>query len=440
MWMYFTDPILKAPTLGCMAMCIACSLMGAIIFVRKEVLLGETLSHAAYPGVMLAALLTLIPKCPLSLTLCILLGAAFFSFLAMKLMDYTQKKWKMHPDSSMSFVLTAFFGLGLTAASYLQFSQSRLYKQALVFLMGQAATITDSHMYLSLALMLIICAALACFYLEIQMTLFDPVFSKTSGVSTIWVNRLIYFLMIATVVVGIRSIGLFLLSGMFIAPVIAARQWTYRLKYVFLFSGCIGLLGGFLGVYFSVEGARILLPSYSNVSLATGPMILLTTAFFTLFSLFFAPKQGWVFRGFKILKFRFKCMQENVLKSLWHMTQKERSTSLKSLVQSQSTYTGLLLLTCFYLHLKKEIQFSKGLLTLTQKGHLKAQNIVRLHRLWELYLVHIGVHEKNVHHHAEQMEHIITPSIEQKLAQMMKHPTVDPHNQPIPTAQRSPYL
>lgn len=440
MWQYFVDPILKAPTLGCMAMCLACSLVGVIIFVRKEALLGETLSHAAYPGIMLAALLNLVPFLKLPFTAYILIGAAVFSYLAVKLLDFCKNRLNMHPDSSLSFVLTGFFGLGLCIASALQYTHSQLYRQALVFLFGQAATITDSHMYFSIALALVMSLALFVFYLPIQTALLDPVFAKTKGISIPWINRLIYIMMIASIVIGIRSIGLFLLSGMFIAPAIAARQWTHRLSYVFILSGCIGLLSGFLGIYTSVEWSIAFSKPGHSLSFASGPMILLTACAFTLLSLLFAPKQGWIARGCKILRFRFKCAQENILKSLWHFSQKEERVQEKKVWDYQNLPFYAAFFFKYYLQAKGEVQSAQSHLSLTTKGIKKAQNIVRLHRLWELYLVHIGVGKEKVHHNAEEMEHIITPSIEQKLLKIMKHPKKDPHNQPIPYAARSPYV
>ena len=59
--------------------------------------------------------------------------------------------------------------------------------------------------------------------------------------------------------------------------------------------------------------------------------------------------------------------------------------------------------------------------------------IVRLHRLWELYLVnYLGMGAQKVHANAEEMEHILTPAMEQELTQLLKDPKVDPHQQPIP--------
>ena len=51
---YFTDAVLRAPTIASMLMCVSAALIGVVVFIRKRTLLGEALSHAAYPGVVLS--------------------------------------------------------------------------------------------------------------------------------------------------------------------------------------------------------------------------------------------------------------------------------------------------------------------------------------------------------------------------------------------------
>ena len=70
---------------------------------------------------------------------------------------------------------------------------------------------------------------------------------------------------------------------------------------------------------------------------------------------------------------------------------------------------------------------------LTKEGEIWAAKIVRLHRLWEVYLVdYLGIGPEKVHVNAEEMEHIITPELEHDLTLLLKDPKRDPHHQPIP--------
>jgi manganese/zinc/iron transport system permease protein len=59
--------------------------------------------------------------------------------------------------------------------------------------------------------------------------------------------------------------------------------------------------------------------------------------------------------------------------------------------------------------------------------------VVRLHRLWELYLSHkLGLPPDHVHNSAEAMEHLLTPEVEQHLLEELQYPALDPHDSAIP--------
>lgn len=84
-------------------------------------------------------------------------------------------------------------------------------------------------------------------------------------------------------------------------------------------------------------------------------------------------------------------------------------------------------------------------LKLTDKGKLEAALVVRKHRLTEMYLVEkMGFGWEEVHHIAEQIEHIHAPEFFNKMDELLGYPTVDPHGSPIPskegTVSTQPYL
>ncbi len=72
---------------------------------------------------------------------------------------------------------------------------------------------------------------------------------------------------------------------------------------------------------------------------------------------------------------------------------------------------------------------------LTAKGKKQALNIVRKHRLWELFLVEkLGFGWNEVHEIAEQLEHVESDALVKKLDKYLGHPKYDPHGDPIPDA------
>ena len=68
---------------------------------------------------------------------------------------------------------------------------------------------------------------------------------------------------------------------------------------------------------------------------------------------------------------------------------------------------------------------------LTKDGKIRALQIIRLHQLWEVYLVSMGIQMEKVHTSAEEMEHIITPELEKRLNELLSFPKKDPYEKPI---------
>src|SRR6266853_3075875 len=72
--------------------------------------------------------------------------------------------------------------------------------------------------------------------------------------------------------------------------------------------------------------------------------------------------------------------------------------------------------------------------TLTPLGERKAMEVIRHHRLLELYLAcELGYSWDKVHAEADKLEHVISEEFEDKLDELLGYPTVDPHGDPIPS-------
>lgn len=437
--LYFSDPLLRAPTIACILMCLSSSLIGVFLFLRKQSLVGESLSHASYPGVMLAVTIAaaLFPseKENVYLASMILIGAFFSSALSYWIINKLEKRFRVKSDSALCFVLSVAFGIGLTGASQLQFTHTYYYKQIQMYLYGQAATMVDFHIYLYATLSFAVTGAVLLFYKELKAITFDRAYAQSLGVPIRLIDSIFFTLTVLSVVIGIRSVGIVLMSGMLIAPPIAARQWTDRLSRMLIFSALFGMASGFLGNYLSVElsfrsgvegGGQLL-------GFPTGPMIVLIAAFFSFFSLIFASEKGFFRRMWRIIRFHNGTIQENILKGIWRMDQ-TGEISINQIRDFQVSNRNYLRFMLFSLQRKGWLKRGlNGGYELTEDGEKRASRIVRLHRLWELYLVDsLGMGVEQVHKSAEEMEHIITPEVEQRLIQMLHDPKVDPHKQPIP--------
>jgi len=294
---------------------------------------------------------------------------------------------------------------------------------------------SDIHIKIYAVLVLVVVTAVLMLYKEIQAITFDHAFAESLGLKTKLIESLFFALTVLAIVIGIRSVGVVLMSAMLIAPSAAARQFTNKLYIMFLLAGFFGALSGFLGNVLSMELTQYYSEKFpaERLSFPTGPMIVLVASAVCLLSLFFAPERGIFIRILRIGKFRYKCTCENILKTMWRLGDTAQ-VSVQDIAQYQNASNLYLRIMLAGLCRNGWIEkISSETYTLTHDGKLWAAKIVRLHRLWEVYLAdYLGVGAERVHRSAEEMEHIITPEIERELTLLLHDPKEDPHNQPIP--------
>lgn len=429
---FFQDPILTASTLGTMLMGLSSSLVGVLVYVRKRALIGETLSHATYPGIVLgiAFFAIFFEHNPLAFPIVVLLGAFVSGLLGIYLIYYLESKLSLNSDTALCFVLSTFLGVGVLLASRLQFSEPIWFQRVQALLYGQTATMLMVHVYVYAALVLAILLFVLLAYLPLKIIHFDNDFAKVAKVSIKPIEFLTLVLLVFAIVIGIRSVGVVLMAGMLIAPAAAARQFVRKFWQMFVLSSLFGVGIGFLGIVFSVNGSIWLQQKYGEkISLPAGPIILIIATFVVLFSLIFEKRRGLIIRIIRRNSFKMNCVEENILKYLSKLGKRAHFSDLREVVHLSIPVLWIVLIM---MKIKKLVAESNGFY-LTKEGEIKAKRIIRLHRLWEVYLFKcLDIQAENVHKSAEEMEHIITPELEEELTDLLGDPKKDPHDQIIP--------
>jgi DtxR family Mn-dependent transcriptional regulator len=127
--------------------------------------------------------------------------------------------------------------------------------------------------------------------------------------------------------------------------------------------------------------------------------------------------------------------EENYLKAIYHLsTFDEAEVSTNAIAEMMDTKASSVTDMLKKLAEKELVYYKKYQGTsLTEKGRLMAKMIVRKHRLWEVFLVEkLDFTWDEVHDVAEQLEHIRSEKLIDKLDDFLGHPTEDPHGDPIP--------
>lgn len=127
--------------------------------------------------------------------------------------------------------------------------------------------------------------------------------------------------------------------------------------------------------------------------------------------------------------------EENYLKAIYKLEeQTAERVSNSDLAKALSIHSATVTDMLKKMSQKKLILYekSKGF-KLTEKGRKIAVNILRKHRLWEVFLVkHLGFGWDEVHDMAEELEHIQSEDLIRRLDNFLGHPKSDPHGDPIP--------
>lgn len=390
---FFTDPILRGSTIGSIFMCAAASLIGVVVFIRRKSLVGEALSHAAYPGLIVGAFFcSLFPFLgEESLFYFLLLGAFLSSALASFLLQRLQNQFHVKSDAALCFVLASFLGVGVLLASRMQFINPLWYRQVQSFLYGQAATMTDMYIWIYGAFFLVVLGCVVGFYHSLRLVYFDATFAASLGFSIKLFERFFFFLLILAVVVAMKSVGVVLLSGMFIAPALSARRLTHNLAGMFFFASFIGGISGFSGNYFSVKLTEWM--SGSHIIFPTGPMIVLFSSFVCLSILLCQYSKG--------REISAVCHKENLLKTLAHLGGEGTLRQIYLYRQKSTLSTWILLQkTCFMKWvIKKNNMYALSLL-----GREKLEQVINAHAYWGQIMIQRTQGEEKAYISADEIE------------------------------------
>jgi DtxR family transcriptional regulator, Mn-dependent transcriptional regulator len=127
--------------------------------------------------------------------------------------------------------------------------------------------------------------------------------------------------------------------------------------------------------------------------------------------------------------------EENYLKAIYHLSDGgSKSVLTNELAEAMSTKAASVTDMIKKLSAKEVITYEKYYgVNVTVKGKAEALMVIRKHRLWETFLVEkLGFTWDEVHEVAEQLEHINSPRLIEKLDEFLGFPKVDPHGDPIP--------
>jgi len=256
---------------------ITAGVLGSFALLRQQSLLGDAISHAALPGIVLMFL------CTHSKNPWILLGGgALAGVVGVISMNHVCAYTKLKKDAVLGIILSVFFGFGLvlmTVAQKIPTSNQAILNK---FLFGNVATLLPEDIVMITCISSFILAILVLCWKECTLYIFDPLFTQSLGFKSIIIETVLTILLVLAIVIGLQTVGVILMSTMIIAPAAAARQWVTTLVHMVTLAGIFGGCAAVIGVYVSSVIDHM----------PTGPAIVVAASCIVLFSLLCAPKRG----------------------------------------------------------------------------------------------------------------------------------------------------
>ncbi|TWU22847.1 Manganese transport system membrane protein MntB [Bythopirellula polymerisocia] len=401
----------------------ACALVGCFLILRKMSMMGDALSHAVLPGLVVAFVLTgsrsMVPM---------FVGAVIAGLLTTFMTQTLHQYLRVPSDASMGIVFTAMFAVGVVLVKQftegLHFDIGCVYEGALEYVpFGERVAGLPRQLFTSLVVLLLNFAVLIMLWKELKLSAFDPALATTMGFSATKMHYLLMVLVSVTTVASFEAVGSILVVAMLIVPASTAHLLSDRLGWMVVLSVLIGAVAAVLGFWWA---------TYWDTSIS-GMMTVAAGCLYAI-AVLVSPRYGLISSVLRNIRMSLLVLRDDVLAMLYRIEELKSSKKF-SIAETAAAVGGgwLASVSIFQLQRSGNIEQASGSLQLTDQGREAARRLVRSHRLWETYLVEqLGMPLDHVHEPAHRVEHYIDEQIQEQLAAELETSDQDPHGRQIP--------
>ncbi len=408
---------------------VACAILGCYLVLRRMSLLGDAISHAVLPGLVVAYIFSG------SLNIVYMLaGALAVGMLTTLLTQAVHRHGNVPEDASMGVVFTSLFALGVILIKrYGQgvdldpdcvlYGQIDLVEFYTVPIWGYEVP----RVLLSIVPVLALdVAVILLLWKELKISSFDPALATTMGINAGAIFYLLMALVAMTTVASFEQVGSILVIAMLIVPGATAHLLTDRLGRMMAIAALLAVASAVLGYVASLA---------LNVS-AAGPMAVVIGLFYVAAALA-APRYGVLSTLLRNAQTSLRIVREDLLAMLFRVEELHVGRLLGAREATQAVGAGVLARLGLWSLLRRgDVRREPAGLQLTENGRRLAAALIRSHRLWEAYLVeHLGLPLDHVHDPAERMEHFIDARLQEQIVADLRNASQDPHGREIPSVE-----
>ena len=233
------SPLMRRALLEAVLVGALCGAVGVHVLLRRLPFFTLALSHATFPGVVLASIVGV----------SLYVGGAVAALLLVLSVAAIGSTRRLEASTATGVALAGAFAIGVL----LQSAQPGPSKDLAAFLVGDVLTVDASDLLMTASIGVAVIVLLTTFHKELLFTAFDPRGAAAAGYRTTSVDLLALALVALTVVTSIQAVGTILVVALLVTPALAARQWTTRVGPMMILAAALGAAAGVLGIAASAQ-------------------------------------------------------------------------------------------------------------------------------------------------------------------------------------------
>jgi manganese transport system permease protein len=245
---------------------LVCAALSCFMILKGWALMGDAVSHAVLPGVVLAYVMNI----PLAI------GAFVFGVGSVLAIGFIQSHTRVKEDTVIGLVFTGLFALGIVLVSKVKSSVDLGH-----ILFGNVLGIGDGDIIQTVIIAAITLVTLALLQKDLILFCFDPTHARSIGLNTNFLYYVLLSLLSLTAVAGLQTVGIILVVAMLVTPGATAYLLCDRFDRMMLVAMTSGVFSSVLGTYVSY-----------HLDASTGGCIVVVQTLVFLIAMIFAPKHG----------------------------------------------------------------------------------------------------------------------------------------------------
>lgn len=269
---WLTEPLqhafMQRALLVSMLVASVCGLLSCYMTLKGWALMGDAVSHAVMPGVVIAYALNL----PFAL------GAFVFGVGSVAVIGYIKQMTRIKEDTVIGLVFTGFFAFGLILVSKVRSSMDLTH-----ILFGNVLGISPADIQQTLWICALVLAVLLLLRRDLILFCFDPTHARSMGIHTGVMHYLLLAVLSLAAVAGLQTVGIILVVAMLVTPGATAHLLTDRFDRMTWIAVGSAMLSSVIGIYWSYW-----------MDASTGGCIVVVQTLLFLISFLFAPRHGLV--------------------------------------------------------------------------------------------------------------------------------------------------